>query len=232
MTDRTPRRTDAATRCVVVLSKPAIPGRVKTRLIGELSATAAARLYQAFLEDVVAELGRGSFALRIAWAIDDGGPMPERVGDLRPEGFVQSGEDLGARLAHALGALVADGYQRVAAVGSDHPGLSHRRVEQALDALSDAEVALGPAGDGGYYLIALRSAVLTARLFESIEWSTERVFEQTRERCREAGLGVRMLSEEDDVDTPDDLLRLGEELRRRPGACPRTERLLREMGRL
>src|SRR4029077_14050553 len=93
-----------------------------------------------------------------------------------------------------------------------------------------ADVALGPAEDGGYYLIAVRPGALSRRLFEGIAWSTERVLAQTLERCRELGLRVAMLPMAADVDTPDDLRRLAARLGEEPEggcpACPRTRELL------
>lgn len=202
---------------------------MKTRLVGPITADQAAVLYGAFLDDLVARLQNGSFALRLAWALDDGVAPPSMPG-LREAPLVQRGTDLGARLHQALDDLARLGHHRVAAVGSDQPELSTARVEEAFRELDQSDVVLGPAIDGGYYLIALRASALHPRLFEEVCWSTERVLQQTLDRCRELGRSWSLLVPEADVDTPADLLALVARLRREPGRCPRTETVLRSWG--
>jgi rSAM/selenodomain-associated transferase 1 len=217
---------------VVLFTKPPTPGRVKTRLIGRLSAEQAAQLHAAFLVDLLARLHSGPFRLAIAW---DLGPGESPALDLLPAGaaqriesFPQAGRDLGERLERALARCVAR-HACVAAIGSDHPTLSCSRIEEAFRRLEEgADVALGPAHDGGYYLIAVRSPAFSPRLFADIAWSTSGVLAGTLERCRELGLRAELLREESDVDTGADL----EELCRRSGevmaSCPRTAGLLSE----
>ena len=121
----------------------------------------------------------------------------------------------------------------MAAVGSDHPELSLERVREAFALLeTGADVVVGPAVDGGYYLIAVNGDRLDRGLFAGVEWSTERVLAQTLERCHRLGLMVELLPEAGDVDTPDDLERLAATLARDAAACPRTHRLLDSWGRL
>jgi uncharacterized protein len=93
-------------------------------------------------------------------------------------------------------------------------------------------VVLGPAEDGGYYLIALRSGAVSPRLFADVAWSTEQVLVTTLERCRELGLRVELLPAASDVDTPDDLRRLAERMITSDLGCPRTRELLGALRRL
>lgn len=213
-------------RRLLLFTKPARAGRVKTRLIGDLTADQAAELHAAFLGDLLDRLRPGSFELRLAWALEPHEEMPDGL----LAGVRQRGADLGERLYVALAEAAApeDGGATVAAVGSDHPTLPLELVHRAFEAVeSDADLALGPAEDGGYYLIAVRPGALFRRLFDGIAWSTERVLAQTLERCRELGLEVAMLPVAADVDTPDDLRRLAARLAEGPdGACPRTRELL------
>jgi len=255
-------------RCLVLFTKPARAGRVKTRLTGEggLSAERAARLHAAFLGDLVERLlpatvgAQAEYALRIAWALagDENG-LPDvadevgrcGVGGLAvPEGaavraVAQRGDGLGDRLFHALSAAAEEHPDGVAAVGSDHPTLPRARVRDAFAALGDHDVVLGPADDGGYYLIALRPAAVERRLFAGIPWSTAGVLAATEERCRELGLRVGRLPPGHDVDEPADLRRLASYLhaphgdngggalgRVEPVRCPRTRRLLDAWGLL
>lgn len=225
----------ASHRRLLLFTKPARPGRVKTRLVGELTPEQAARLHQAFLEDLLERLclgsRRGAFELQIAWALDPGEAVPEGPAP-GVSGVRQEGEGLGERLFRALSAA-AEEAGAVAALGSDHPTLPLEIVHRAFEAVeAGADVAVGPAEDGGYYLIALGAGAVSPRLFEGIAWSTGGVLAATLDRCRELGLEVERLPEAADVDTPDDLRRLAQRLAADPGACPRTRALLAEWGRL
>ncbi len=213
-----------------LFTKPARPGRVKTRLIGDLTAQQAADLHAAFLADLLDRLAGGSFELRIAWALDPGEVPPPTAHTSER----QEGADLGERLFLSLAGGAKEG-RPVAALGSDHPTLPLERVEEAFARLeAGAQVVVGPAEDGGYYLIALRPEAVRRRLFEGIAWSTGEVLAATLDRCREEGLRCELLPVGADVDTAEDLLRLARELAETggEGRCPRTRDLLAEWGRL
>jgi uncharacterized protein len=222
-------------RRLLLFTKPARQGRVKTRLIGDLTAAQAAELHAAFLGDLVARLAGGRFELDVAWVVEAGERLPggllPGVGSLR-----QQGAGLGERLHGAL-AAAARRSRVVAALGSDHPTVEVELVERAFAAVENgADVALGPAEDGGYYLIALAAGAVRRRLFEDVPWSTSGVLAATLERCAELGLAVELLPVAADVDTPADLERLAVRLAP-PGAaaaagCPRTRALLARWRRL
>lgn len=219
---------------LLLFTKPARPGRVKTRLIGDLTAPDAARLHEAFVLDLLDRLSGAlrsahrPFEVRIAWALEEGEPIPAAPFP----GERQEGGDLGERLYRAL-CRAARGGGAVAALGTDYPTMPLERIEEAFARLeSGADVVVGPAVDGGYYLIALRAEAVAERLFEEIAWSTHRVLTQTVERCRELGLLLDLLPAGADVDTPDDLRRLARELEEGDRGCPRTRALLAAWGRL
>jgi rSAM/selenodomain-associated transferase 1 len=215
-------------RRLLLFTKPAREGRVKTRLIGDLTAAQAAALHAAFLEDLLDRLREGELELRIAWALEPGeeipaGPVP---------GLRQEGSDLGERLYRALHDAAA-GAGAVAALGSDHPTLPLETVHRAFATIeSGADVVLGPAEDGGYYLIALRAGAVTPRLFAEIAWSTDQVLAATLARCRELGFTVELLPAASDVDTPEDLRRLAARMAEDDLGCPRTRALLGSLGLL
>lgn len=221
----------ARSRRLLLFTKPARPGQVKTRLIGALSPGQAAALHQAFLDDLLERMKEGDLELRIAWALAAG----EAVPDGPIPGVRQEGVDLGARLFGALSAAAAEA-PVVAALGSDHPTLPLELVHRAFAAVeAGRQVVLGPAEDGGYYLIAMAREAVLPRVFEDIAWSTERVLPVTLERCRELGLTVELLPEAADVDTPADLERLVGALAADDLGelgCPRTRVLLASWGRL
>ena len=162
---------------------------MKTRLIGDLTAAEAAALHAAFLADLLDRLREGEFEPRIAWALEPGEAIPEGTWP----GVRQEGSDLGARLYGALHDAAQEA-GAVAALGSDHPTLPLELVHRAFETLeAGADVVLGPAEDGGYYLIALRAGAVTPRLFAEIAWSTDQVLAATLVRCRELGLAVELL---------------------------------------
>jgi glycosyltransferase A (GT-A) superfamily protein (DUF2064 family) len=175
-----------AGRCLLLYTKPPVAGRVKTRLIGDLSAEEAAALHEALLLDLLERLDGGAFALELRWALEDA-------------------ED----------------------VGSDHPTLTKNEVEQAFSRLEGgADVVLGPAQDGGYFLIACRAHCVDPHLFRDIAWSGPRVLEQTLSRCRDRGLSTETLAMGRDVDDAGDLSWLRDELEAgRLPPSPRVRRL-------
>ena len=216
--------------CLLLYTKPARPGRVKTRLVGDLSAEQTAALHAAFLDDVVSELRRGAFELVLAWALDLEDEPPSLPGMEGLRAVRQSGDDLGARLYGGL-EEAARQCRFVAAVGSDHPELTAERVEEAFAALEQgAPVVLGPSDDGGYYLVGARREALSPKLFSEIPWSTSEVFEATLDRCRELGLEPAQLPVGFDVDYPQDLERLVERLRQGESRCEATRAVLRDFG--
>ncbi len=216
---------------LLVFTKPARPGRVKTRLIGALSAAEAAELHAAFRDDLCERLRQGDFDLEIAWALDEGEDAPAAGVCGALPARRQCGADLGARLYNALADGARD-HDAVAAVGSDHPELSPTTVEEAFAGLrrgngKSVDLVLGPVPDGGYFLIAARRDTLHAELFTDIAWSTDSVLEATLERARNLGLAVELLPMGQDVDRPDDLEALAARLATSaPDFCPRTRMFL------
>lgn len=221
-------------RRLVLFTKPAVPGRVKTRLVGELSAAEAAQLHRAFVEDVAERLlaaeARGELELLTAWALEDREPLPEGPG----RSFRQAGATLGDRLHRGLAAASAGGAP-VAALGSDHPTVTIATVADAFARLeAGADVVLGPSADGGYFLIALAPHAVRQELFAGVAWSTGAVLDETLERAASLGLAVELLDEGYDVDDARDLRHLADQLAdpEQAALCPRTHALLAAWGRL
>ena len=185
--------------CAVLLKAPRA-GYVKTRLASEIGELHALRLYRLMAGRVLAALQATGAPTTIWYAPPEARPEMWRwLGqewDLRP----QASGDLGARLAAA--ARAAPEGTGWLAVGGDCPDLTSELLLQAAEVLKTHEVVLGPAFDGGYYLIGGR--VPLPDLFSGIPWGTDQVLQATRERLQRDGVAWEELPALRDVDTADD----------------------------
>ena len=191
---------------LVVFARHPVAGRVKTRLTPAMPAAHVAALYAAMLADTLAAGAACCAAVREIWWADE--QEDENAFEV-PSPFAQRRQpagDLGARLAAASAALLAAPGARVVIIGSDAPALSAAHLDAAFAALREHDVVLGPAGDGGYWLIGLSRAA--PELFDGIAWSTDAVLRETRARADRGSLRVAMLPTLADLDTPADLARL------------------------
>lgn len=202
-------RTEPPAEAVLVFVREPVAGRVKTRLAAEIGAQPALRVYARLAEHAVAEARRlrPRAEVRVHFTPADAGAAVRRWLGHGPVYLPQPEGDLGERMEQAFRAAFDDGFERVVIVGSDLPGMSAALLRQAFDLLRRSPVVLGPALDGGYYLLGLRgasSALLTA-LFEGVPWSTAAVLEYTLQRLRDAGIAPVLLEPLRDVDRAADL---------------------------
>ena len=185
---------------LIVFVKRPRPGDVKTRLAREIGAGDAAVLYRLMAEHVLRETapaGRGYARVVLYAPADAGGDI---AGWLPGEELApQAAGDLGRRMAGAFATAFAQGALRAVLIGTDAPGLRRELVERAFADLGDHDLVLGPACDGGYYLIGLQAP--RPELFEGIEWSTPTVCAATLARAHALGIRHRQLPELRDVDT-------------------------------
>ena len=202
-----PSRRSAA---LVIFAKAPIPGQVKTRLCPPLTHDEAATLHGSFVLDTLERTKAAVSRLKLPFdrylACTPSSTlvffkiMEERQGVKLID---QEGEDLGTRMHRACETLFTRGYQRVLIVGTDVPSLPLGYYKQAFELLEKHDLVLGPALDGGYYLIGLNKSVPT--LFQNMPWSTGRVLALTREKANELGLTIGLLPEWRDIDRIDDL---------------------------
>lgn len=189
---------------LAVFLKEPRPGSVKTRLAEALGPASAAALYRLLAESVLdATVPQAGEYERLVFFDPPGAADALRAWLPGVRLVPQTAGDLGARMQDAFARGFRRGATRVALVGTDVPGVTRGTVVSALEALEAADVVLGPAEDGGYYLIAL--ACSRPELFSEIAWSTREVLEATLTRAVEAGLGVHQLPRLRDVDTVEDL---------------------------
>jgi uncharacterized protein len=211
-----------ASSVIAIFAKSPRPGHVKTRLQILISPLQAAALHRACLEDT-ATLVRAVPGCE-KWLLVAGTPQEASAlkRDLQlPQEWkcgAQHGRDLGARLHNALQRFFTAGAAKVVIVGADTPWMGRRRIQQALRALDSADVVLGPAADGGYYLVAARR--LLPSMFDGIPWGRAGVFSATLLALGKARVRYRLLPRDFDLDRPEDLARAANLLREQSERAP------------
>jgi uncharacterized protein len=191
---------------LIIFTRYPEPGKAKTRLIPALGDVAAADLHRQMTEQTLdrVKLLQQSHpvGVEVWFAGGDRDRMQTWLGadlqyQLQPEG------DLGSRMAQAFQVGFDRGVKASIIVGTDCPELTVEILTAAFQALQQTDLVLGPATDGGYYLIGLRRSA--PELFESIAWSTDRVFQQTVDIASKLNLSLSCLPMLADVDRPEDL---------------------------
>jgi rSAM/selenodomain-associated transferase 1 len=215
------------TPTIAVMARAPVPGRCKTRLATSVGDARAAELCRAMLLDTLASIEQTFTQTRLvvmAAPENEGVSCLRALASPRWDIVAQQGEGLGVRLARAFQTLGADGGP-VALVDSDSPTVSWDAAERALSRLhGPRRVCMGPCTDGGYWLIAMSTIVVD--ILEGIPWSTSAVARETRARCAALGLSLEELPMGRDVDGPDDLAWLRDELRSCRERAPRTATML------
>lgn len=191
------------TDILIILAKNPVYGKVKTRLAAAIGAAAALDIYRQLLRhtlDVAAKVP----ADKVIFYSD--GPAPDEGAAPGFARATQYGADLGARMENAFTHVFRQGYEKAVMIGTDCPAMGERTLAAAFDALHQHDVVIGPAYDGGYYLLGMKQAHHT--LFENMPWSTAAVFEETVTVCRDSGLRYLLLPTLHDVDEKKDLSQL------------------------
>ncbi len=192
---------------LIVFTRYPEPGATKTRMIPALGPEGAAELHRKLTEHTLRQARRFSAAsVEVQWTGGNEDAMRTWLG---PDARLrhQSEGDLGARMAEAFRRAFQDGATRAVLVGCDCPDLGPETYDAAFEALERNEVLLGPALDGGYYLVGIRAKASDTwqTLFNGIDWGTDQVLAQSLARARDAGLRVALLAPLEDVDRPKDL---------------------------
>lgn len=173
------------------------PGLVKTRLAADVGAEAALQIYKQLAEHQVRQFPPGwpsEIHFTPADALEE---MHAWLG--AGHQYIAQGEgNLGERLLRAAGNRDAECGKGIIFLGADCPGVTDALLRECSAQLQHHDAVIGPARDGGYYLLAIKK--LEPRIFEEIDWSTDRVLEQTLSRLREMQWSHSMLPEQEDVD--------------------------------
>ncbi len=212
---------------VITFVKYPEAGMVKTRLGEKLGYDAAAKLYSAFVRDMLHNFAAKGIAPLIAY--DPFRTEAEYRKWLGEHNYLpQQGSDLGERMYNALRSAFVRGFDSCVLTGSDLPDLDPEYLLQAAHYLKETPACIGTASDGGYYLIGFQKKSLTDSIFKNMEWSTKKVFASTISRLKRKGITPKLLPEHQDIDTIADLTLLHENPAI-PKLCPETAAVLKKV---
>jgi len=182
-------------------------GRVKTRLEKKMDGLTVLALYRCFVEDIIKTLTTGGCDITVYFT-----PSHKELAVrewLGPTIHIkaQTGRSLGEKMCNAFSDVFATGVSRAVLIGSDIPDLDIEIIHEAFTILENKDMTIGPAEDGGYYLMGFRKEVFDGDVFTGITWGTEHVYRQTMQRIKDVGLNCHALPTWQDVDTYEDLVR-------------------------
>jgi rSAM/selenodomain-associated transferase 2/rSAM/selenodomain-associated transferase 1 len=192
---------------LVVFGRYPVPGRTKTRLIPALGPTRAADLQRYLAEKTVKTAKPFAARKRVDVEVCYEGSAEARMREWLGGGVLyspQAAGDLGARMEEAFVHAFHLGCRKVVLFGTDIPGISERQLLEALQALEERDLVLGPSTDGGYWLMGLKK-LAPADVFRGIPWGTRDVLEKTIARAKGHGMTVHLLDPLTDVDTVEEL---------------------------
>ena len=187
---------------LIIFIKNPVKGKVKTRLAATIGDDMALEIYKKLLKhtlDIVEHVAVDKFLF-----FSD--TIEESIGFVNTPVYkvIQSGNNLGDKMSNAFERLFKNKYKRIIIIGTDCPGITANILEEAFSKLNDKDVVIGPAVDGGYYLIGVNQE--QSNLFDNIEWSTSAVLNSTIGRCKKNNLSYTLLEELSDVDEEKDLI--------------------------
>jgi rSAM/selenodomain-associated transferase 1 len=183
---------------VLVFQKNEVLGKVKTRLASGMGELRALEIYRHLVQMTYSALAEVPASI---WTYFSDF-IPETVNSPIAKRFAQEGQDLGERMAGAFARSFELGMDKVVLIGTDCPTLQSQHLNEAFEALTHSDLVLGPATDGGYYLIGMKRRA--DYLFEGISWSTSQVLTETLNVASQHGLTTTLLQELNDIDTSED----------------------------
>jgi len=195
-------------RCLLFFIKSPEKGKVKSRLASVIGDKPAANLYRDFITQMLSTLKRGDFPFYICFYPKNAlKGLREWLGG-QYQYIPQKGKDLGERMRNGFIGAFEIGFRRVVLIGSDIPDLPLEFVEEAFTSLKKKDAVIGPALDGGYYLIGFKDKTFSPQVFEGMAWGTETVFGETMNILKKLMQNVHTLPYRRDIDTIEDLRKL------------------------
>jgi uncharacterized protein len=187
---------------LIIFTRYPRPGQAKTRLIPALGPEGAARLQKAMTEHSLRQARGFKRPIAIYYTNGEESELRDWLGEDLCY-YPQCSGDLGAKMLGAFWDSLGEEVGAAVIIGTDCPGIDTQLLAQTFEALQTSDLVLGPALDGGYYLIGLRRVI--PALFDNIPWSTDQVLGQTLGIAKGLGLDVYLLPELPDIDRPEDL---------------------------
>ena len=214
-------------KTIVIMTKVPQAGKVKTRLQPYLTARQSAEISVCFLQDTEVKAKTVAQNLIIAFSPIEMKNLLIDILQTKPILVEQKGENLGERMFHAFEFAFSCDSDAVVMIGTDSPTFPAKFIEQAFMFLeTQSNAVLGKTEDGGFYLIGLRKS--DKRIFENVEWSSPKTFEQTKQNIENLNLKLREIPVWYDVDTSEDLERLEKELAENSQFAPKTSEFFRQ----
>ncbi len=189
---------------VLLFIKAPFKGQVKSRLAATMGEEAALGLYKNFTLDIIDALSASGYPFRLCFYPPDAEEAITKWLIGLPT-VPQEGNDLGERMELAFKKIFSEGFTSAILIGSDIPDLTPTVFHEALESLKKNDAVIGPAADGGYYLIGFNQKSFLPRIFRGIPWSTGTVFRETMDILDKSSLRVHLLPQWKDVDTLEDL---------------------------
>lgn len=191
-------------KAIIVFVKNPILGHAKTRLAKTLGEEHALRIYKALIQHTAKTISQSEVDLFVYYSqFIEKEDAFTKVKERR----IQEGADLGRRMYHAFQALFQEGYQGIIIIGTDCATLNNKHVENAFEALEAVPVVIGPAEDGGYYLLGMNGD--HSYVFENIAWSSSSVLNETIAHLQNQGSQFKQLETLSDIDYAEDWERHG-----------------------
>jgi rSAM/selenodomain-associated transferase 1 len=191
---------------IIVFTRFPVEGKVKTRLAKNVGNKFAVSFFRACAEHTFKELLKvkemGSDLFLFCSVENEIEQLMKWAGN-NFKYYSQQGSNLGIKMYNAFNTVFKKGYKKAIIIGTDAPDISTNIMQSAISALDNYSVVIGPANDGGYYLLGFKSKLID--LFSGIEWSTDSVFDNTIEKLNNSEINYFMLDELTDIDTVEDL---------------------------
>ena len=193
------------TKLILLFVKAPLRGQVKSRLAAVLGQDVALALYRNFVLDILTSIETSGVPCKICYHPPDSGETVKNWLGVHRQYVPQEGNDLGERMERAFRRAFSEGASRVVLIGSDIPDLPPALLQDAIGRLDRTGAVIGPAKDGGYYLIGFRSDAFFPEIFRGQEWSTNTVLSTTLQIFLQERREVYVLPSWQDVDTIEDL---------------------------
>ena len=190
------------TERIIVYTRYPEAGLAKTRLIPALGEAGAANLQKLMTEETVKTVQKAKIEFEIHFTGCSFNTIQVWLGN-QLKYNVQEGKTLGERISNSFKGAFSEGIKKVLIIGTDCPGITTHHIKKAFNSLQNSDLVLGPARDGGYYLIGLNS--FQPELFNNIKWGSSLVYQQTMATARKLHLKSSTLEELVDIDRPEDL---------------------------